>query len=144
MVENKRLLEASTCNEKETKSTKINLQDNISLLNNILGELRAEGKTPQDDTIAAHTSTIGEQVGTLQELVTTLKANQADSIREAVEGAVSYALAKLKARDPSLNVQPIETDFDCSGAEAERLIEEMQSIGKKVSEEMQLGSPSSE
>ena len=66
MVENKRLLEASTCNEKEMKSTKINLQDNISLLNNILGELRAEGKTPQDDTIAAHTSTFGEQVGTLQ------------------------------------------------------------------------------
>ena len=35
----------------------------------------------------------------------------------------------------------------CAGevvAEAERLIEEMQSISKKVSEEMQLGSPSSE
>ena len=62
MVENKRLLEVSTCNEKETKSTKINLQDNIALLNNILSELRAEGKTPQDDTIAAHTSSIGEQV----------------------------------------------------------------------------------
>ena len=50
----------------------------------------------------------------------------------------------LQARDPNPNVQPVETDFDCSGAEAERLIEEMQSIGKKVSEEMQLGSPSSE
>ena len=122
------------------KSTKINLQDNISLLNNI----RAEGRTPREDTIAAHTSIIGEQVGTLQELVTTLKANQADSIREAVEGAVSYALAKLKARDPNLNVQTIENDFDCSGAEAERLIEEMQPIGKKVLEEMQLRSPSSE
>ena len=126
------------------RSAKINIQDNISLLNNILGELRGEGKTPQEDTIAAHTSIIGEQVGTLHELVTTLKANQADSIKEAVEGAVSYALAKLKARDPNLDVQPIETDFNCSGAEAERLIEEMQSIGKKVSEEMQLGSHSSE
>ena len=123
---------------------KINLQGNITLLNNILGELRSEGKTPQDDTIAAHISTIGEQVGTLQELVTTLKANQAESIKEAVEGAVSYALAKLKAHDPSLNVQPIEVDFDCPEAEASRLIEEMQSVGRKVSEEMQLGSPSSE
>ena len=36
------------------------------------------------------------------------------------------------------------TDFGCSGAEAERLIEEMRSIGKKMLEEMQLGSPSSE
>ena len=125
-------------------STKTNLQGNIALLNNVLGELRAEGKTPQDDTIAAHTSTIGEQVGTLQELVTTMKANQIDSIKEAVEGAVSYAVAKLKAHDPNLNVQPIEVDFSCPEAEASQLIEEMRSIGKKVSEEMQLGSPSSE
>ena len=80
----------------------------------------------------------------MQELVTTLKANQADSIKEAVEGAVSYALAKLKAHDPSLNVQPIETDFDFSEAEAERLIEEMQPVSKKVTEERQIGSPSSE
>ena len=123
---------------------KIDLQGNIILLNHVLGELRSEGKAPQDDTIAAHISTIGEQVGTLQELVTTLKVNQAESIKEAVEGAVSYALAKLKARDPSLNVQPIEVDFDCPEEEASRLIEELQPVGRKVSEEMQLGSPPSE
>ena len=110
----------------------------------MLGELRSEGKAHQDDTIAAHISTIGEQVGTLQELVTTLKANQAESIKDAVEGAVSYALAKLKARDPSLNVQPIEADFDCPEEEAIRLIEELQPVGRKVSKEMQLGSPPSE
>ena len=121
---------------------KIDLQGNIILLNSVIGELRSEGKTPQDDTIAAHTRTIGEQVGTLQELVTTLKVNQAESIKEAVEGAVSYALAKLKARDPSLNVQPIEVD--CPEEEAIRLIEELQPVGRKVSEEMQLGSPPSE
>ena len=120
---------------------KINLQDDIVLLNNVLGELRSEGKTPQDDTIAAHISTIGEQVGTLQELVTTLKANQTESIREAVEGATSYVLAKLKAHDPNFNVQPVEVDFECPEAEAIRLIGEMQPIGYKVSEEMQLGSP---
>lgn len=144
MVENKQLREASTRNQQEIKSMKINLQENIMLLNNILGELCSEGKTPQDDTIAAHISTIGEQVGTLQELVNTLKANQAESIKEAFEGAVSYALAKLKARDPSLNVQPIEVDFDCPEVEANRLIEKMQAVGRKVSEEMRLGSPSSE
>ena len=144
MVENKQLREASTRTQQVMEAMKINLQDNITLLNNVLGELRTEGEAPQDDTIAAHISTIGEQVGTLQELVTTLKANQAESIKEAVEGAVSYALAKLKAHDPSLNVQPIEVDFDCPEAEASRLIEEMQPLGKKVSEEMRLGSPSSE
>ena len=123
---------------------KINLQDNIMLLNNVLGEIHSEGRTPHEATIAAHISTIGEQVGTLHELVTTLKANQADSIKEAVEGAISYALAKLKAHDPSLNVQPIEVDFDCPEEEASRLIEELQPVGRKVSEEMQLGSPPSE
>ena len=123
---------------------KIKLQSNITLLNNVLSELHAEGKTPQNATIAAHISTIGDQVGTLKDLVTTLKANQAESIKEAVENAVSYALAKLKAHDPNLNVQPVEDDFNCSEAEGRRLMEELQSVGRKVSEEMQLGSPSSE
>lgn len=144
VVENKKLREASTCTQQEMEAMKIKLQGNITLLNNVLGELHSEGKTPQDDTIAAHTSTIGDQVGILQDLVTTLKANQAESIKEAVETAVSYALAKLKAHDPNLNVQPLEADFNCSEAEGRRLMEEMQSVGRKVSEEMQLGSPSSE
>ena len=132
-----------THNQEEMKSTKVNLQDNISLLNNVLGGLCAEEITPREDTIAAHTSTIGEQIGTFQELVTTLKTNQADSIKEAVESAVSYALEKLKAHDPNLSMQPIEAEFDCSEAEANRLIEEMQSVSKKVTAEMQIGSPSS-
>ena len=122
---------------------KVNLQDNISLLNNVLGGLCAEEVTSREDIIAAHTRTIGEQVGTLQELVTTLKANQADSIKEAVEGAISYVLAKLKAHDPNLSLQPTEANFDCSEAEVERLIEDIQSVSKKVTEEMQIGSPSS-
>ena len=77
-------------------------------------------------------------------MVTTLKTNQADSIREAVEGTISYTLAKLKAHDPNLSLHPIEADFDCSEAEAERLIEEMQPVSKKVTEEMKIGSPLSE
>ena len=123
---------------------KVNLQDNISLLNNVLGGLRAEEITPREDMIVAHTSVIGEQVGILQELVTTLRTNQADSIKEAVENTVCFVLAKLKAHDPNLSLQPIETDFDCSEAEAERLVKDMQSGSRKVTEEMQIGSPSSE
>ena len=63
------------------KSLKGNLQDNISLLNNVLGGIHAEGITPHDDTLSAHSSGIGDQIGTLQELVTTLKTNQFDSIK---------------------------------------------------------------
>lgn len=140
----KRLREASTRNQEEMKALKTNLQGNISLLNNVLSGLRVEGIAPRDDTLSAYSSAIGEQAKHLQELVSTLRANHVDSIKEAIEGAISYVLAKLKARDPSLNVQPIEDDFNCPEVEASRLIKEMQPIGKKVSEEMQLESPSSE
>lgn len=50
------------------KVTKINLQDNILLLNNVLGGLGAKDVTPLEDTVVAYTSTIGHQVGTLQEV----------------------------------------------------------------------------
>ena len=123
---------------------KVNLQDNISLLNNVLGGLKAEGITHQEDMIAAHASTIGDQVGTLQELVTILKTNQDDSIKEAAKGTLSFVLVKLKAHDPNLNLQPIKADFNHPEAEAEWLIEEMQSISEEVTEEMQIRSPSSE
>nr|ADB85302.1 hypothetical protein [Phyllostachys edulis] len=59
-VEIKQLHEASTRNQEKIKSMKINLQDNISLLNNILSGIRAEEVTPREYTIIAHTSTIGE------------------------------------------------------------------------------------
>ena len=64
-------------------------------------------------------------------------------IREAVEGAVGYALAKHKAHDRNLDLQPIEDDFDCSEAEATNIIEEVKPVSQKVVEEMQIGSPSS-
>ena len=109
------------------KSTKINLQGSISLLNNVLGGIRAEEITPREDTMIAHTSAIGEEVRTLQELVTIRKTNQADSTKKTVEGAISFVLAKLKAHDPNFNLQPIKADFDCSEAEVERLIVTSQS-----------------
>ena len=46
-------------------ATKINLQDNISLLKNMLGGLGAKEVTPLEDTVVGHTSTIGQQVETL-------------------------------------------------------------------------------
>ena len=68
VVQVKRLREASTRNQEEMKALKINLQNNVLLLNNVLGGLQTERITPRDDTPSAHLSAIGEQVGTLQEL----------------------------------------------------------------------------
>ena len=69
------------------KSTKINLQDNIFFLNNVLRGHGAKDVAPLEDTMIAHMSTIRQSVGTLEELITILKTNQADSIREAIESA---------------------------------------------------------
>ena len=123
------------------KALKINLQDNVSLLNNVLGGLHAEGITPRDDTLSAHSSAIGEQVRTLQELVTTLKANQFDSTKDAIEEGIRFVLAKLKGHDPNLNLQSVIDDFPCSEAEANQLMVTMQSIAEAVTEGMEIRSP---
>lgn len=107
----------------------------------MLGGLGAEEVTPLEDTMVEHTSIIGQQVETLQDLITNLKTNRAISIRQAVKGVVSFALEKLKTHDWSLSLQPVEADFECHEAKAARPIEEVQPVGKKVVEEMQIGSP---
>ena len=123
------------------KALKINLQDNVSLLNNVLGGLYVEGITPRDDTLPAHSSAIGEQVGTLQELVNTLRTNQFDSVKEAAQEGVRFVLAKLKSHDPNLNLQPVVDNFTCSEAEAEQLIAAMHPIAELVTEGMQIRFP---
>ena len=143
-VQIKRLREASTRNQDEMKSVKGNLQDNVSLLNNVLSGLHAKGITPREDTISTHSSAIGEQVGTLQELVTTLKANQFESIKDVVKEGIRFVLAKLRAHDPSLNLQLVIDNFVCPEAEAEQLMTEMQSITDTVTKDMQIRSSSSE
>lgn len=55
---------------------------------------------------------------------------------------VSVALAKLKASDPSIHLGAIEEDFDCTGDEAIKFLEEVRPLGDKVAEEMEVGSPS--
>ena len=43
------------------KSLKINLQDNVSLLNNVLGGLGAEEVTPLEDTLTAQSNIVGSK-----------------------------------------------------------------------------------
>ena len=60
---------------------------------------------------------------------------------EAVKNRVSFALAKLKVSDPSINLQAVEEDFNCSGEEATKVFEEMTPLKHKVAEEMEVRSP---
>lgn len=123
---------------------KATLQDCGTLLNNLLGEFGAEKMSPSADTITAHMSMIVLQVGALGKHLSTMRIDLVESIRDAVNDVVCYALAKLKACNQNLNLTPIDHDFGCSREEAARLIKELEPTGRKIAEEMQLGSPSSE
>lgn len=105
------------------KAIKMNFQDNVYHLNNVLRGLGAEDVTPLEGTLVRHTSCIGQQVGTLQEPVTTMRTIQAESMSKAVENGVSYALAKLRSYNRTVYLVLVEAEFVCSEAEALKLIE---------------------
>ena len=84
---------------------------------------------------------LGQQLEDLRGLLKATRDNYAQTIREAVADGVSFALAKLKASDPSVHLQAVEEYFNCSGDEATKLIEEMTPLGNKVVEERKVGSP---
>ena len=76
--------------------------------------------------------------------MTTLKVNQFDSIKDVIEEGIRFVFAKLKARDPNLNLQPVIDNFVCPEAEAEQLMTTMQSIAEAVTVGIQVRSPSPE
>lgn len=104
--------------------TKINFQDNISLLNNVLRGLGTKEVTLLEDTLIRQASCVGQQVEILQELVTTMRTIQAESMSKVVENGVSYALAKLRSYDRTVHLVPVEAGFVCSEAETLKLIED--------------------
>lgn len=79
----------------------------------------------------------------LNGLLKTTRENYAQTMKEAVASGVSLALAKLKASDPSTNLQAVEEEFNCLLDEATRFLEEVKPLGEKVAKEMDVGSLSS-
>ena len=85
---------------------------------------------------------LGQQLEDLKSVIKTFRENHAKTMKEAIANGVSVALAKLKASDPSIHLEAVEEDFDCSDDEATKLLEEVKPLGNKVAEEMKVGSPS--
>lgn len=85
---------------------------------------------------------LGHQLEDLKGVMKTFRGNHAQTMKEAIATGVSFALAKLKASNPSIHLGAIEEDFDCSGEEATKFIEEVRPLRDKVAEEMEVGSPS--
>lgn len=150
MIEIKYLSEALTRSQEETKSMKAILFDNVILLNNILGWFGVEKMSPFEDTIIAHAIMIRLQVGVLGKHLSTLKTGLVKLNRfericlHPINHDYSYVMAKLKACNQILNFHPVDHDFSCSEVEATRLIKQLELIGRRVTKEMQLDSPSIE
>lgn len=84
---------------------------------------------------------LGQQLEDLKSLMKTFRENHVQSIKEAIANGVSFALAKLKASDPSIHLGAIKEDFNCSGEEATKFLKEVRPLGDKVTEEIEIGSP---
>lgn len=81
---------------------------------------------------------LGQQLEDLRSLLKTTWENHVQTLKEAVKNRASFALAKLKASDPSVHLQAIEEDFNCSGDEAAKLFKEMTPLRNKVAEEIEV------
>ena len=86
---------------------------------------------------------LGQLLEDLKGLLNTTRKNYAQTMKAGVASGVSFALAKLKASDPSIDLQAVEDDFNCPPDEATKFMEELRPLGDKVVEEMEVGSPSS-
>lgn len=62
-------------------------------------------------------------------------------MKEGVATGVNFVLVKLKASDPSINLQAVEDDFNCLPDEVTKLMEELRPLGDKIVEEMDVRSP---
>lgn len=85
---------------------------------------------------------LGRQFEVLQDLLATPQRNHAQTMKNYVTDGFSFALAKLKASDPSINLQDLEADFDYSEEEAAKIFEGVVPFGNKVTEEMKVKYPS--
>ena len=59
-------------------------------------------------------------------------------MKEAVASGVSFALAKLKASDLSINLQAVEEDFNCLPEDATKFLKEVRPLGDKVTKEIEV------
>ena len=59
-------------------------------------------------------------------------------MKNAIADRVSFALAKLKASDLSINLQALKADFNCSEEEVTKIFEGVIPFGNKVAEEMKV------
>ena len=118
-----------------------NLDDKIHMLNKMIFDMRSGSSVPNLRDPTEKMNYLGHLLGDLSGLLKTTRENYAQTMKKGVATGVSFALAKLKASDPSVNLQAVEEDFNCLPDEATQLIEDLRPFGDKIVEEMEIGSP---
>lgn len=118
-----------------------NLDEKIYALNKIIFDMGSGSSMPNLRDPIEKMNYMGQLLGDLSGLLKTTRENYAQTMKEGVTTGVSFALAKLKASDPSINLQAVEDDFNCLPDEATKLMEELRPLGDKIVEEMDVGSP---
>ena len=118
-----------------------NLDDKIHSLNKMIFDMGSGSSVPDLRDPTEKINYLGHLLGDLSGLLKATRENYAQTMKKGVAAGVSFALAKLKASDPSINLQAVEEDFNCLPDEATQLIEELKPFGDKIIEEMEVGSP---
>lgn len=117
------------------------LDEKIHALNKIIFDMGSGSSMSNLRDPIEKMNYMGQLLGDLSGLLKTTRENYAQTMKEGVATGVSFALAKLKASDPSINLQAVEDDFNYLPDEAIKLMEELRPLEDKIVEEMEVGSP---
>ena len=119
----------------------LNLDEKIHSLNKMIFDMGSGSHVPDLRDPTEKMNYLGHLLGDLSGLLKATRENYTQTMKKGVADGVSFALAKLKASDPSINLQAVEEDFNCLPDEATQLIEELRSFGDKIVEEMDVETP---
>ena len=120
-----------------------NLDEKIHALNKMIFDMGSRSSMPDLRDPKEKVNYLGQLLEDLNGLLKTTRENYAQTIKEGVANGVSFALTKLMASDPSIDLQAVEDDFNCLPDEATKFMKELRPLRDKVVEEMEVGSPSS-
>ena len=119
-----------------------NLDEKLIALNKMIFDMGSGSSLPTLRDPMEKMTYLGQLLEDLKGLLKTTQENHAQTRKEVVASGVTFALAKLRASDLSTNLHVVEENFDCSAEDATKFLEEVRPLGDKVTEEMEVGSPS--
>ena len=119
------------------------IDEKIRALNKMIFDMGSGSSLPTLGDPIEKMNYLGQLLEDLKVLHKTTRTNYTQALKTSVANGVSFALAKLKASNPSIDLQAVKDDFNCPPEEATKFIEELKPLGDIVVEEMEVESPRS-